>query len=533
MKQPRPSFLRRFAADTRGNILIIVGLAFLFLVGIAGAGYDLGMRELLRAHTQRAADFAATSAGGIETNLTGAADKQMREVTAQRYFSLNFGGNFLGKPEPSPTIIIPGDGTITVDATGVNIDTKFVRNLGSGNETLDASGHSKASISAAGAADFDMAVVVDLQSAALSCLNSPGSINTCNNGASSPNRRLIYKEVQALGKLADKLILPNNANPNARIGVLGVGSRIRTAFGLTSNKAHIDPLVANPPLDANGTYFPVTYINGGYDLVHIGIYAAQKMLQGGMGVPNAVFQQEKVNKPKIDLCQGGFEYDQVDTTPYAPSAQTARSSPGDANNISKNKYVMYFHAGDTIAKNANGFPNKNAVSYHPVRCKKYASIWWNKDIYDPYVAEVCPNQRAWNPWMNNIGWSPSTKQCPQVLVTACDRIKANPSGTRVVVVDFVAGDATGSGTVQAMSMNAYNGELQQANWNGSYGAHNFRTDTIAALKACASPSLGGTTLPASIQPDPTKEYYIVSDDASMDKIMDAVAKQVRSVRIIE
>jgi hypothetical protein len=523
MKQPRPSFLRRFAADTRGNILIIVGLAFLFLVGIAGAGYDLGMRELLRAHTQRAADFAATSAGGIETNLTGAADKQMREVTAQRYFSLNFGGNFLGKPEPSPTIIIPGDGTITVDATGVNIDTKFVRNLGSGNETLDASGHSKASISAAGAADFDMAVVVDLQSAALSCFNSPGSINTCNNGASSPNRRLIYKEVQALGKLADKLILPNNANPNARIGILGVGSRIRTAFGLTSNKAHIDPLVANPPLDANGTYFPVTYINGGYDLVHIGIYAAQKMLQGGMGVPNAVFQQEK--KPH-NPCKKG--YDLVDTTPYAPSARTARSAPGDANNISKNKYVMYFHAGDTIAHNANG---KQSAG-RPGCDSMYKNIWWNKEsIYDPYVAEVCPNQKAWNGFIGF--WSPSTKQCPQVLVTACDRIKANPSGTRVVVVDFVAGDATGSGTVQAMSMNAYNSELQQANWNGSYGAHNFRTDTIAALKACASPSLGGTTLPASIQPDPTKEYYIVSDDASMDKIMDAVAKQVRSVRIIE
>jgi hypothetical protein len=154
MKQYHTSFLRRFAADTRGSILMIVGLVFLLLVGIAGAGYDLGMRELLRAHTQRATDFAATSAGGVEGSVTGMTDKQMREATALRYFNLNFGDSFLGEPRPALT---PGNGpnsidvtssTITVKADG-DIDTKFVRNLGPGNENLEADGFSQVQIAPA------------------------------------------------------------------------------------------------------------------------------------------------------------------------------------------------------------------------------------------------------------------------------------------------------------------------------------------------------------------------------------------------
>jgi hypothetical protein len=174
------SFLRRFAADTRGNILIIVGLAFLFLVGIAGAGYDLGMRELLRAHTQRAADFAATSAGGVEGSVTGMTDKQMREATALRYFNLNFGDSFLGEARPplslgnGPNSIDVTSSTITVQADGI-MPTKFVKNLGPGHDTLDAGAYSQVAFTPINKPGGDVILLIDTSGSMLNNLagNTP------------------------------------------------------------------------------------------------------------------------------------------------------------------------------------------------------------------------------------------------------------------------------------------------------------------------------------------------------------------------
>ncbi len=120
-----PTFIRRFSADTRGSILMLVGLSITFLTAIGGAAVDLGKRELVHIMLQHASDAAATSAASMDGDPTPAT----RDAIARRYYALNFPDSYLGVDRPPPIVDI-GEDSISVGTTGVPVPTNFVSNFG-------------------------------------------------------------------------------------------------------------------------------------------------------------------------------------------------------------------------------------------------------------------------------------------------------------------------------------------------------------------------------------------------------------------
>lgn len=136
----RPGFsLRAFLRDTKGSVLLITGLAFLFLVAIAGAGYDLGRQQLVRQRIQQASDAGALAAAGRDQTTTNAD----RYATANAIYSLNYPSTYFGIARPVPSInVVTG---INVSVTGnTTVPTSFVNNIGF--TTLPAKGLSIAQI---------------------------------------------------------------------------------------------------------------------------------------------------------------------------------------------------------------------------------------------------------------------------------------------------------------------------------------------------------------------------------------------------
>ena len=106
--------------DGRGSVLILVGLGILVLVGLAGAGIDLGRQQIVSSKLQSASDAAAIAAGSAPAG---------QEIqTAQRYFNLNFPDSYLGVARPTPTITQTANGTTV--AASAPVPTLFLRLLG-------------------------------------------------------------------------------------------------------------------------------------------------------------------------------------------------------------------------------------------------------------------------------------------------------------------------------------------------------------------------------------------------------------------
>ncbi|MES2984200.1 MAG: Tad domain-containing protein [Pseudomonadota bacterium] len=148
---------QRFMADQSGSVLMIFGISFLILVGIGGAGYDLGHQQLVRQKLQQATD-AAVLAGA---SMADPATDEERKATARRYFLLNFPDGYFGvSPAPTPTVEIAGT-TIRVHTFDTSIETAFVRNLPAGPENLPAKGDSTAELGLSSIPPIDMVLVMD------------------------------------------------------------------------------------------------------------------------------------------------------------------------------------------------------------------------------------------------------------------------------------------------------------------------------------------------------------------------------------
>ncbi len=149
------SLLKRLMADCSGGILILFGLSIIFLVGIAGAGYDLGHQQLVRQKLQQATDAAALAASSMLPNPNDPTDKE-RTAMAQRFFELNYPKEYFGVKRPEAKVSI-GANDVTV-AAEVPIETSFVANFGI--ETLPAHGFTKAQFKK-GASKIDLIIAMD------------------------------------------------------------------------------------------------------------------------------------------------------------------------------------------------------------------------------------------------------------------------------------------------------------------------------------------------------------------------------------
>lgn len=168
-------FLRHFHADQRGNVLMLVGVCFVVLVAIGGAGYDFGRQQVVRLKMQQAADAAALAGAGM---APGTSDNDRRNM-ANLYFSMNYPQKYLDVPRPTPTITVTTDANITVTASSPLL-TSFIRTVNV--NTLTARGRSVALIKS----DYnkvDLILVMD-NSGSMSNTDVNGNISNSLNGSS-------------------------------------------------------------------------------------------------------------------------------------------------------------------------------------------------------------------------------------------------------------------------------------------------------------------------------------------------------------
>ena len=129
----RDSFLKSFARNEEGSILLIFGLMVVLLVAVSGAGIDLGVQQIARAHLQHSIDAANTSTASIlnEDAFSGLSDSAritMATQTAQRYYQLNFAPTFNNIARPPLSTTVAGS-NITLSAT-MDVPTVFMSNFG-------------------------------------------------------------------------------------------------------------------------------------------------------------------------------------------------------------------------------------------------------------------------------------------------------------------------------------------------------------------------------------------------------------------
>jgi Flp pilus assembly protein TadG len=212
-------FFKRFLADHSGNVLMLTGLAFLFLVAIGGAGYDLGRQQLVEQRIQQASDAAALAAAAMDIGTADADRIQM----AQQIYNLNFPAIYLGVVRPPPNITV--NATQVQVGASTNVSTAFVRNFndGAGPSTLATAGLSSVLIKR-DKIDFDLVVVVD---------ESGSTSDTC--PACIGSR--INTERLAIISMLDIIFPAGPVNPDVRFGLIGYTQHVSNKWGLTSTKA--------------------------------------------------------------------------------------------------------------------------------------------------------------------------------------------------------------------------------------------------------------------------------------------------------
>lgn len=223
-------WLRTFAGDAKGSVLILVAIGITTLVAIGGASIDLGIQQLMRAKMQNAADMAATSAAALHSSDDEIIiNDQARSVAALRYFNLNYPSEFYNQQRPVPAINVTAS-TVQVTANGA-VPTAFVNNFGI--TTLAANANSIATYMTAGRQqNSDVVLALDMSGSMSS--NDAGSF-----GAG-------YTRIQALKDNAKIFIDNMLASGDNRIAIIKWDSIIHGTMQFSNDplalKAYIDTL---------------------------------------------------------------------------------------------------------------------------------------------------------------------------------------------------------------------------------------------------------------------------------------------------
>jgi Flp pilus assembly protein TadG len=138
----------------RGQVIILVTLAVVFLLLVVGLVLDSGIGYAVKAKLNSAVDAAAVAAGRAGSG----GDTAAAEAAARKFFHANFPAGYLRAEVSEPTVGIsvnPANGqwTITVSATA-NVPTYFLRIRGNNAFTANAT-------AVAVKRDLDMAFVLD------------------------------------------------------------------------------------------------------------------------------------------------------------------------------------------------------------------------------------------------------------------------------------------------------------------------------------------------------------------------------------
>ena len=238
-------FLKRFAQDEGGNIIIMFGLAVVFLVAIAGAAIDLGQQQALKVHDQQSADAAAVSAGTLTDNGVVLTDAQVKDA-GSRYFLMNHPEMVSSPPLVTTTQSGGKLGQITVASQTQSVTTSFVKSFGV--TRLDASGSSTVQAAISTSTNYDVLLVLD-NSGSMCATPSTSTINPgwhcagdANTGTSKTDAR-----IYALQSAADTMIqnLLGDNTQNNQIGYILWDDTLIDSGSPTDNSALIRSKVDN------------------------------------------------------------------------------------------------------------------------------------------------------------------------------------------------------------------------------------------------------------------------------------------------
>jgi len=101
----RPSFLRRFIVDARGNYAILFALSVIPILIAVGAAIDISRAYVVKQRMTKALDAAGLAVAG----MTGLTNAQI-QTTAQNFFNANYPATKIGVP-----------GTLTVSSTSAKV----------------------------------------------------------------------------------------------------------------------------------------------------------------------------------------------------------------------------------------------------------------------------------------------------------------------------------------------------------------------------------------------------------------------------
>ena len=526
-------FAKKFAAQETGSILLFFALGVFFLVGIAGAGLDLGRNQLKTIKYQEAADAAAVSAASL-TNPGGVAISDAERLSAgRRYFSLN---NYTSQDglasrnssasqaflETIPSVTL-SNGSITVKTdqadTTTDTETNFVKIFGI--STLKSQGSSVVTIPQTYSPDYDVVVVA-----------SEGYMV-----------KGIQAEKTALNTMADA-ILPNNncANPNVRLGFISYGMKIDGKWGLTCYNSAIKQAINS-------------ITDNSVDFTHTAMMAAADMMDGGHATehdgvtPEAKAYYPPLGTKDVDGNPVGSNYQNMAIyNPLMPLPASARTHTSDAKGLSSAKYVIFIASSFPMMAptDYDGYAQWSAFAksgWHYADIDKTANQFrtvydYNHDTFGTYkdqsglVHKNCKNRvfeyttsditAKWsNPTNFDIfGNYPANYQppkstvqpCYQALTEACTNLK-NTGGTDNVHVITIKLDAD--------SQKFYGSTVPLAQDIGAQ-----------TLKDCASTALPNSrSFSSAIKPYPTQDFYVAPDQATLSTILTNVTTQIQSVRI--
>lgn len=197
-------FLRRFAGNQQGSVVIITGMMIFTLLGVTGAGIDLASQSLVQRKLQQSSDLASVAAGASRLYLN--TNNAQQAQIARRYFNLNYPQNYNNATRPVPTINVTNTG-IEISAQNISVPTTFGKMIGV--NALQASGRT-----VIGATSESTTQVRDL----IMILDNSGSMR----GSKIVDLRT------AATTMADELL---NPNPNGnRIAIVPYASNTLTAL---------------------------------------------------------------------------------------------------------------------------------------------------------------------------------------------------------------------------------------------------------------------------------------------------------------
>ncbi len=468
-----PTFLRRFAADTRGSVLILFGLAVIILIAAAGAGIDFGRQSLIRGKMQASADLAATSAGGFEKADGSLIPDPDRENVGDRYYALNFRKPYMSAASGATNNITTiANGIIKVDPSLDAMKADFTSL--SGTDELAVDGQSKVGFSGKPPQAMDVLLVLD---------TSGSMSNPLYADPNFPNRLAAAKA--AAKALTNTLLTPANsaalpASQQRRVGLIvwgylpsnptGSATLVSNFTSVKTGPGGIDDAIDNMPL-MGGTNSTA---------------GLEKALQTFNLSQNAPFPNPNIAKIVVLMTDGGNNI----------------GVPNYGNTTLGNQGVMHLYMDPNVE---TYLANQSALQ------------WLMDPQHGPYYQQ--PANRKGSLYPNYPNFVENTRS-----LTACSQLKQDH--VVIYTVGFGKGSWSPQDTLQQYSGFAIQNFLSSCATGGQ---------AIPGYNFSGLPPYSFPPAPLLLQPNTNlgSYYFLPSDGADLLAAFQQIGNSIKKVRIQE